>query len=102
MCSGAVTLSWEFPQNTIASVAPSMTPPEKPGGIVGGWLSVASDASVVTANGSLISDQLPAESRALTMKVYGVLGLRKEMVCDVPATCPDQSCPFTYMSKRGL
>ena len=69
MCSCGVTLSVEFPQKTIASVAPSMIPPQKPGGIVGGSWSFGSAAGVVTTNGSLMSDQLPAESRALTLKV---------------------------------
>ena len=31
MCSGGVTLSTDAPKNTIASVAPSMTSPQKPG-----------------------------------------------------------------------
>ena len=67
MCSGAVTVSEELAQKTIASVAPSMTPPQNPGGGVGGSWSVASAAGVVTAYGSLSSDQLPAESRARTL-----------------------------------
>jgi hypothetical protein len=69
MCSCGVTLSVESPQKTIASVAPSMIPPQKLGGTVGGSRSLASAARVVTTNGSLISDQFPAESRARTMKV---------------------------------
>ena len=52
-------------------------------------------AGVVAANGSLISDQLPAESRALTLNVYAVLGLRNTILFDLPATCPYQSWPFT-------
>ena len=69
MCSCGVTLSVEFPQKTMASVAPSMIPPERPGGMVGGSWSFGSADGVVTTSGLLRSDQLPAESRALTVKV---------------------------------
>jgi hypothetical protein len=65
----AVTMSVEFPQKTIASVAPSITPPEKLGGVVGGSWPVALAAGVVTTHCSLMSDQFRAESRALTLKV---------------------------------
>ena len=69
MCSCGVTVSVEFPQKTMASVAPSMIPPQKPGGMVGGSWSFGSANGVVTTRGSLGSDQLPAESRALTLNV---------------------------------
>jgi hypothetical protein len=38
--------------------------------MVGGSSSSGSAGGVVTTNGSLMSDQLPAESRALTVKVW--------------------------------
>jgi len=63
LLSGHVVVA--FPQKTIASVAPSITSPQKPGGTVGGSWSFGSVAGVVTANGSLKSDQLHAEPAPL-------------------------------------
>ena len=46
-----------------------MIPPERLGGMVGASWSFGSAAGVVATNGSLRSDELPAESRALTVNV---------------------------------